>query len=501
MITIALRFLAGRYHATPWGRHVNEGVAEWPPSPWRLLRALVATCKRTRPDIPDHELAALLHRLSPPPVFRLPVATVASTRHFMPLFAAGERTGSAVLDTFVALSQEAKVYVSWDTELDPPQEGLLRYLLDRLPYLGRVESWCEASLVVDRPEPNCVPIPDGDDVPEGYEAVRVLTPSTLEATALLEALLVETGQLRSRQRKLDPPGSTWRLYARDRATLVAHPPVRTRPQTQAMIHAARYALDAKPLPSITSAFDLGDLARQAVMQVHGGGGRTSWRFSGRGDGGPLKGGHRHAFYLATDEDDDGRLDHLTIYSPTPFAEDELDALGRLRRLWRRELEIDLVLLGFLTADDLVEQDRNGYFGSSARWESITPYVLARHPKRFRDGRPKLNERGEQVDGPEDQIRREWALRRAQDPSLPELMSIAPRACHIVSHGLASRGEYGPRKIRWLKYRRWRSGGGQPAMPQPFGFTLEFREPVSGPMALGYGCHFGLGLFRPVRSTP
>ncbi len=31
MIEIAFRFTAGRYHATPWGRHVNEGVPEWPP--------------------------------------------------------------------------------------------------------------------------------------------------------------------------------------------------------------------------------------------------------------------------------------------------------------------------------------------------------------------------------------------------------------------------------------------------------------------------------------
>ena len=50
---IKLTFPAGRYHATPWGRHVNEGVPEWPPSPWRLLRALVAVWKRTCPDLSE----------------------------------------------------------------------------------------------------------------------------------------------------------------------------------------------------------------------------------------------------------------------------------------------------------------------------------------------------------------------------------------------------------------------------------------------------------------
>ena len=45
-LSIAVAFPAGRFHATPWGHHVNEGLPEWPPSPWRLLRALIATWKR-----------------------------------------------------------------------------------------------------------------------------------------------------------------------------------------------------------------------------------------------------------------------------------------------------------------------------------------------------------------------------------------------------------------------------------------------------------------------
>ena len=28
------------------------------------------------------------------------------------------------------------------------------------------------------------------------------------------------------------------------------------------------------------------------------------------------------------------------------------------------------------------------------------------------------------------------------------------------------------------------------------FVIEFPEPVSGPLSLGYGAHFGLGLFVP-----
>ena len=59
-VIIKLTFPAGRYHATPWGRHVNEGVPEWPPSPWRLLRALVAVWKRTCPDLSEVQVRRIL---------------------------------------------------------------------------------------------------------------------------------------------------------------------------------------------------------------------------------------------------------------------------------------------------------------------------------------------------------------------------------------------------------------------------------------------------------
>ena len=38
-VSVALTFPGGQFHATPWGHHVNEALPEWPPSPWRLLRA------------------------------------------------------------------------------------------------------------------------------------------------------------------------------------------------------------------------------------------------------------------------------------------------------------------------------------------------------------------------------------------------------------------------------------------------------------------------------
>src|SRR5947207_6679134 len=85
-VPVALTFPAGRFHATPWGHHVNEGLPEWPPSPWRLLRALVAVWKRKLSGLSQDLVEQVLTALgSQPPAFHLPPATLAHTRHYMAL--------------------------------------------------------------------------------------------------------------------------------------------------------------------------------------------------------------------------------------------------------------------------------------------------------------------------------------------------------------------------------------------------------------------------------
>src|SRR5439155_14889775 len=51
-LTISIRFLTGRAHLHPWQTHHSEGRVEWPPSPWRLLRALVAVAGRGLTTLP-----------------------------------------------------------------------------------------------------------------------------------------------------------------------------------------------------------------------------------------------------------------------------------------------------------------------------------------------------------------------------------------------------------------------------------------------------------------
>src|SRR3954470_8068893 len=146
-VIIKLTFPAGRYHATPWGRHVNEGVPEWPPSPWRLLRALVAVWKRPCRAFSDAQFRPPLGPLTPPPGFGLPPHRVAHTRHYMPWEKKGPADRTLVFDTFVAVGRHQSVLVRWpEATLAPEERPVLTRLLDHLTTLGRAETWVHAEL-------------------------------------------------------------------------------------------------------------------------------------------------------------------------------------------------------------------------------------------------------------------------------------------------------------------------------------------------------------------
>src|SRR5262249_30479154 len=129
--TLKLTFPGGRYHATPWGHHVNEGLIEWPPSPWRLLRALMACGFSSQPwtEMPPtaqhliYKLAGLL------PSYQLPQATAAHSRHFMPVgkLKSGREETTLVFDTWANIA-DGTLLIHWPCELDDEETTLLSQL-------------------------------------------------------------------------------------------------------------------------------------------------------------------------------------------------------------------------------------------------------------------------------------------------------------------------------------------------------------------------------------
>jgi len=487
MIAIEVRFLSGRYHATAWGHHVNEGVPEWPPSPWRLLRALVATWKRTLPDLPPDRVARVLAALAGPPRIDLPPATTGHTRHYMPWFKKGPDDRTLIFDTFAATLPSTPVVLHWPwADLAEADRHVLEALLGNLGYLGRAESWCTARLCGAPQRANCVPLSEVDDGGADIDPVPVLVADPAEPPTLLDALLVETGELRGRQHRIDPPGSSWIRYGRPRGSLLANA-VASPSRPAPVVRLIRFQIDALPLPqpSLLRTVEVGEAVRDGVVQSYRSllGSPPPTVLTGRDEHGPLRDGHRHAFYLANDEDLDGRLDHLTIWAPAgldSWAQRAIAALPSLPLGHGREAR--LVLLGMSEFPPAAASDL---------WESATPYVPTRHPHR-RSGEGRRADGGDaDLDAREHEIRREWRRRQEADPTLPDLESVEALDRCVLP---------GRRTLHWLEFHpRWLRRGGPPPVSAAWGFRLRFTRPVAGPLALGYGCHCGLGQFRPVRT--
>lgn len=478
MVTIRITFTAGRYHATPWGSHVNEGRAEWPPSPWRFLRALTSTWKRTCPEVPPSDVGALLRALSSPPSFRLPSTRIGHSRHYMPL----AKGTTLTFDAFIVLGRgddRDSVDIVWPhVELNTGQRQLLERLVGPLPYLGRAESWCRAS-VVDGPQGECNAKPA-----EGTQPLSEYAPVLCAIdNILLRDLMVSTDDLRSGRRAdaHTPPGSRWVTYATDSA--ITRSPTVDHNHGVARTNVIRFALvpaptDSSPLPGITEALDVGDLARRAAMAKFGrrSEGVLSEQLSGRTENGPLDRQHQHCHYLATDEDGDGRLDHLTLWARAGLDQEEVTALCLLKELRQpegagRPMHVGLTLLG--TGDRAVLP--MALRGPSTVWRSETPFVLPRHPK----------VRGSSRDSetPQAQLLRELHYRGYGD-KVTEVVAID----RFVSRS---------RNIPWTTFERQRHRQ-RPPVPGAFGFEITFSEQVCGPIAVGASAHFGLGLFRAVR---
>jgi CRISPR-associated protein Csb2 len=162
VIVVELTFPAGRFHATPWGRHVNEGVPEWPPSPYRLLRALYDSWKRKNANLDPSHVAAALAALAGPPRFRLPRASASHTRSFLSTNDRDPSKKQLIFDAFVVVDPRESLWIGWpDANPGSVQEQVLDAMLRSLQYLGRSESWVSARIArgVNAVEWNCTPFP------------------------------------------------------------------------------------------------------------------------------------------------------------------------------------------------------------------------------------------------------------------------------------------------------------------------------------------------------
>ena len=250
MPTLSVRFIGGHYHATPWDKAQNEGAVEWPPSPWRLLRALIATGYAKLPEwqegTPPPVARSLIENLaSVLPVYKLPPSTGAHTRHYMPT----DAKPTLVLDArAVVHPNHAPLLVHWPVELTPEEHALFDALAVRLGYLGRAESWTECETATS---PASLPfVSSGWTVPHDGNAptppycdqLALIVPvsaatysdwlrslpkpkakNSAPAPTLFSALHVETSWLQKNGWSA-PPGSRLVIYDRPTASAISAAP-------------------------------------------------------------------------------------------------------------------------------------------------------------------------------------------------------------------------------------------------------------------------------------
>lgn len=472
MVGVSFRFDFGRYHATPWGQHVNDGEVEWPPSPWRILRTLYAVSRThaaVRPGGDRLERAIATLAAAGPPAYELPPSAPAHTRHYMPSREHSQskpRKTDLVIDAFRALAPTAELTAWWQASLPAEELDVLEVGAAAIGYLGRSESVCTARVRLDGSPArlDARPVADFEEEPEGlHRIVPLLCPDgATEPVAAISRSITEMRKART----LIPPGARWIDYALREAPAAEPPPssAAIRPTV------ARYRVTGGSRPGIREAVALGASLRAASQARYGRrkNGASSPAFSGRKGGAVRRDQHRHAHYLATPAPGGRRVDYLTVWCPEGLDPDEVAALAELTELYTRDqpdpLRLALVALGSLDAVPLPDLT-----GPSARWKSLTPFGLTRHTKR---------RGGVTVDSPEDQIRRELAARRQHGLAIPE-----PKRVTL---------EHGP----WLEFRRSRPGSSRLEAPRAVGARIEFAGPVRGPIALGALCHFGLGVFIP-----
>jgi len=533
MPTLLLRFPGRRYHATPWGHHVNEGQIEWPPSPWRLLRALLATgyAKRHWPaDGPPAVARALIEKLaSTAPAYRLPAAVGTHSRHYLPLaqFKNGREDTTLVFDTWAQVD-DGVLAVRWDVALAAEERHELAALARELGYLGRSESWVDGELADDDAASGFdvmsgdlrqSPGPDWEQVallaPEpaaDYAAWRLgalnearvataIAPGKTRYTAaeqrklaaielpfptdLIACLQAETGWLR----KLgwsQPPGSRKLLYWRRRDSLqVSAPIARAQAHRAASVEAMLLAIgnasgNHHALPPVARGLPQGELLHRALIANASRLGGHSVVLSGcDAQRNPLATPHLHAHLLHLDLDRDGHLDHVLIWAPMGLDADAQAAIRATRRSYTKggTAPLRLALAGSGALAELLRLsppqglELSKLLGPPQAATTRWRSLTPFVPPRHlkRNGRNSLH----------GQIGAELESRKL--PALRALTVLDPRtdeAARAARH-----------------FKRVRSHGPQP--PQDLGLflDLELEAPASGPICLGYASHYGLGLFH------
>jgi len=537
-MTLKLTFPWGRYYAHPWGLNpsrLKEG--EWPPSPWRFLRALSSAWFQSNPgDPPSEELLNLLQRLGEElPEIGFGKVSFGQTAHWQPNYQVaiadswskenlqyGSKGKRFHENHFTAVS--TPVFFHWaSVSLTEEQQHLLVSILPQLTYFGRAESLCEASLETGKPSHTGIgwATPCFDDrqpIRKMAEDCRDLfCPNPLDFQAA-DLWSLRNGRPRSWEnlplhlvdqiliKQPTPDGSRWVSYqmpdgwplkwvVRVAKPIKRYAVVSSKP----VAHTLRFSLQSRiPIP-IKATVDVAECFRQSAIKRFKeacGEDAQSFALSGhepKPEG--IEGDHQHAHFLPLPLDafNGNSLEELHVWAPCGFTQAEIEALMRVKTVhWgKSKYPIRPVLLA-------ISQQPPSFFSQapSRVWQSLSPFVPPRYFYRGNLHGAKLR----QQDSPEHQLAKE--IDRLSIPTPFEITRLPLNAPDSKE------------KERGLCWEVVRTPGDAPVFEDAlmtdthsnikkreqrigFMFRLKFDDPVSLSRPLGHSSHFGLGLFLRV----
>jgi CRISPR-associated protein Csb2 len=533
MLSIEIELLTGRYAATA---HNDRGRAEWPPHPARFFSALVAA-------LHDHEDADLVERAAllwleqqgAPSLWVDPESRVGRRQVqdvYVPVndvslgldseirsaeealqraegstkrkaaekkLAAAKKAPSVAdatpsdkalkaaiallperrtrqVRTFpVALPETATFAFLWPTAEPSTHRSALEQLCARVTRLGHSSSLVRCNLVERDLTPTLVPGDDGDTV------LRVVGPGQLER---LERAFEHHEGVQSRV-----------LPARPQRYRSASKVTAPTPMPESVFSSDWVLFErvggSRPLSS--RATDLARALRGALIELHGDRDLPA-TLSGHAESGPTE--HPHVAFVPLpfvgNEHADGSLMGCALVLPRSLAKNDRDLLLRLVAKWEKERSNQrgiLTLAGGTLPSFMVRRvevsakaalDPTRWCRASTRFLTATPIALDKNPGNLRSnqtGSARKAALEAQQNISEACLRVVGARPSSVEISLPPLL---PGAQHVR--------DFLPWPGRASRTPRVRVHA-----------DIRFETPVRGPLLLGAGRYFGLGLCLPVEA--
>lgn len=503
MLTLRLTFPWGRYYAHPWGQNpARITEAEWPPSPWRLLRAITAAWFQANPGHePGADLIQTLEILGRElPTFVLPKVCFSRAIHYQPNYGVTSNEDLKLAkykrvrheNHFAAV--DGDVLVQWqlngvDSSAADTARTLLADLAGRINYFGRAESVCEIQVENT--------VNDGTGVAQvavqGGKPCRQIGPICRDVFCPNPTDFVAKDLWRRRddnatdgsaqkhlvQELIDtaqplPDGAAWYSYRMpdgwpDR-WIVRHarPPRRRATPQNVVARFLEFSLQCRiPVP-VKHTVSIAERFREAAIRIHR---EPSFALSGHDRPEKLQGNHLHAFFLPQPDHNGHFLSILQVHCIHGFTQREVNALLRVGPLYWADgrYPVRPVLLRILR--DPAERR------PSRIWQSLSPFVPPRYwyRKNASEGRVRTRE------SPEQQI-----VRCLAENGLPE-------NCNVTSMSNGSNASWDVCKIHLPK----KVGADAAGAGHRVGVWLQlsFDEPIVLPLpSFGHSSHFGFGQF-------